>query len=173
MERENVLALLRSHEGELERLGVKTLALFGSTARNEATVQSDIDLLVEFARPVGLFEFIDLKNYLEGLLQTRVDLGTLASMRPRLRESVLREAVYVSKGSVGRAVSALVHVQGRPSVAAPVILTAVQSSGVPASLRHGEPPATKSPHMQGRGALWARLGENPSRPHRKGFLFLH
>ncbi len=98
VERERVLALLRLHQSDLERLGVKSLALFGSTARNEATVQSDVDLLVEFAWPVGLFEFIDLKNYLEELLQSRVDLGTLASMRPRLRESVLREAVYVSKG---------------------------------------------------------------------------
>ena len=56
-----------------------------------------MDLLVEFARPVGLFEFIDLQNYLEELLQPRVDLGTPASMRPRLRESVLKEAVYVSR----------------------------------------------------------------------------
>ena len=57
---------------------------------------SDVDLLVEFARPVGLFEFIDVQNYLEELLESRVDLGTPGSIRPRLRERVLREAVYVS-----------------------------------------------------------------------------
>jgi predicted nucleotidyltransferase len=54
-----------------------------------------VDLLVEFQRPVGLFEFIDLKGYLEGLLGCRVDLGTPASLRPQLRDAVLREAVYV------------------------------------------------------------------------------
>ena len=97
MQRDTVLELLRSHRADLERLGAKSLALFGSTARNEATPRSDVDLLVEFARPVGLFEFIDLQNYLEELLQSRVDLGTPASMRPRLRERVLKEAVYVSR----------------------------------------------------------------------------
>lgn len=96
MQRDAVLELLRAHRADLERLGVKSLALFGSTARNEATPMSDVDLLVEFARPVGLFEFIDVQNYLEELLESRVDLGTPGSIRPRLRERVLREAVYVS-----------------------------------------------------------------------------
>jgi hypothetical protein len=76
-------------------MGVKSLALFGSAVRGEAREDSDVDLLVEFQRPVGLFEFIDLKGYLEDLLGCRVDLGTSASLRPQLRDAVLREAVYV------------------------------------------------------------------------------
>jgi uncharacterized protein len=57
MTREGVLRVSREHHDELAGLGVKSLALFGSSARNEAGVGSDVDLLVEFDRPVGLFAF--------------------------------------------------------------------------------------------------------------------
>jgi predicted nucleotidyltransferase len=70
--------------------------LFGSAARNEARPESDIDFLVEFSQPVGLFQFIGLKQYLESLLGRPVDLGTVASLKPRLKETVLREMVYVA-----------------------------------------------------------------------------
>ena len=93
--REEILRLLSERRPELERLGVRSLALFGSAARGQLRQGSDVDLLVEFDRPVGLFEFIDLKNYLENLLGRRVDLGTPHSLKPRLRESVLRETVRV------------------------------------------------------------------------------
>lgn len=93
--REEILRILKGHRSDLERMGVKSLALFGSAVRGEAREDSDVDLLVEFQRPVGLFEFIDLKGYLEDLLGCRVDLGTSASLRPQLRDAVLREAVYV------------------------------------------------------------------------------
>jgi predicted nucleotidyltransferase len=89
------MSILRLHRDELRRLGVKSLALFGSVARDEGQPQSDVDLLVEFGHPVGLFEFIDVKQFLEGLLGCSVDLGTARSLRPRLRDRVLREAVYV------------------------------------------------------------------------------
>jgi predicted nucleotidyltransferase len=87
---------LAAHNADLIHLGVQSLALFGSTVRDDARPDSDVDLLVEFSRPVGLFEFIDLTNYLERLLGCRIDLGTAASLRPRLREQILKEAVYVA-----------------------------------------------------------------------------
>jgi predicted nucleotidyltransferase len=87
--------MLKEHRPDLERMGVKSLTLFGSAVRGEAREGGDVDLLVEFHRPVGLFEFIDVKGYLEGLLGCRVDLGTSASLRLQLRDAVLREAVYV------------------------------------------------------------------------------
>ena len=93
--RDEIIQVLRERRSDLDRMGVKSLALFGSAVRGEARENSDVDLLVEFHRPVGLFEFIDLKGYLEGLLGCRVDLGTSASLRPQLRDAVLREAVYV------------------------------------------------------------------------------
>ena len=96
MIRNQVLQILNNHRSALENLGVKSLAVFGSTARGEAGPESDVDILVEFVRPVGLFEFLDLKQYLEDLLKCKIDLGTFSSLKPRIRERVLKEAVYVS-----------------------------------------------------------------------------
>ena len=76
--------------------GVKSLAVFGSLARGEATRTSDIDILVEFDRPVGLFEFIRLKLYLEDLTGRWVDLVTPEAIRPAMRAAILNEAVHVT-----------------------------------------------------------------------------
>jgi len=91
----HAIKILKKNATELERLGVKSLALFGSTARNEATVSSDVDILVEFNRSVGLFEFVRLKILLEELLNRKVDLVTQDALHPALRERILNEAIYV------------------------------------------------------------------------------
>ena len=65
---EEILQVLRRRQADLDRLGVKSLALFGSTVRGEAREDSDIDLLVEFQRPVGIFEFVNVEQYLEDVL---------------------------------------------------------------------------------------------------------
>jgi uncharacterized protein len=97
MKRAEVLRILHEKRGELaEKYGVKSLALFGSVARDEARPGSDVDLLVEFNRPVGLFAFIGLQQFLESVLNCKVDLGTPRSLKPRLKESVLQEAIHVS-----------------------------------------------------------------------------
>ncbi len=93
MDKERVLALLNSHRDRLDEFAVKALFLFGSVARDEATPESDVDLLVEFDRPVGLFTLLGLQSYLEELLGCSVDLGTPNSLRPHLRETVLKEAI--------------------------------------------------------------------------------
>jgi hypothetical protein len=93
MDKERVLALLNSHRDRLDEFAVKALFLFGSVARGEATPESDVDLLVEFDRPVGLFTLLRLQSYLEELLGCSVDLGTPNSLRPHLRETVLKEAI--------------------------------------------------------------------------------
>lgn len=92
LHRDEALATLRHHEKELREHGVKTLAVFGSVARNEATSGSDIDLLVEFERPVGLFAFARLRRFLESLLDTRVDLVTPDAVRESMRDQILGEA---------------------------------------------------------------------------------
>jgi uncharacterized protein len=91
----HALKILKKNSPELERLGVKSLALFGSTARNEATSTSDVDILVEFNRSVGLFEFVRLKILLEEMLNRKVDLVTQDALHPALRERILNEAIYV------------------------------------------------------------------------------
>ena len=91
-----VSALLKRHQADLHQRGVKSLAVFGSLARGDATPTSDIDVLVEFDRPVGLFEFIRLKLYLEELTGRRVDLVTPDALRPGMRAAILNEAVHVA-----------------------------------------------------------------------------
>ena len=96
MELAELSKLLKKHQPELLQHGVESLAVFGSFARGEASLDSDIDLLVDFNRPVGLFEFIRLKSYLEDLTGRRVDLATRDALRPALRETILSEAVHVA-----------------------------------------------------------------------------
>jgi len=97
MKRAKVISILNKHRKVLnDRYGVRSLALFGSVARDEATQASDVDLLVDFDRPVGLFGLFALQDYLETILGCPVDLGTPDSLKPRLREKVLAERVYVT-----------------------------------------------------------------------------
>jgi predicted nucleotidyltransferase len=93
MRRQEALKILVDHQNYLHNFGVKSLTLFGSVARDEANIDSDVDLLVEFDRPVGLFAFVRLKKYLEEILERSVDLGTIDSLKPYLQESVFREAI--------------------------------------------------------------------------------
>jgi uncharacterized protein len=88
-----VTAALRKHRSELEELGLKRVAVFGSTARGDARPGSDIDVLVDFAQPVGMFRFLEVKEILERLLGGTVDLVTPAALKPQLREAILTEAV--------------------------------------------------------------------------------
>ena len=96
MNRAQILAILHAHQTEINAYGVRSLMVFGSVARDEARTDSDVDLLVEFSRPIGLFRFIELKEYLESILGCKVDLGTPRSLKPRLRERVLKEAINVT-----------------------------------------------------------------------------
>ncbi len=96
MQREEVIKRLGEHRAELKQMGVKSLGLFGSVARDEGASDSDVDVLVEFDRPIGLFGLLRVQYRLEGILGCSVDVGTPGSLRARIRERVLGEAVYVT-----------------------------------------------------------------------------
>ncbi len=93
MRRDEVLALIAAHKDELLALGVASLSLFGSVARDEARPDSDVDVLVELAYPMGAFKYFDIQYYLEDLLGRKVDLLTLEGLHPRMRDRVLKEAI--------------------------------------------------------------------------------
>ncbi len=93
MQREAVLSRLAAHREELARIGVRSLALFGSVARGEDRPGSDIDLLVEFNQPTSLFELFAIRRRLEEILGRRVDLVPRDGLKPRVRDAVLREAI--------------------------------------------------------------------------------
>ena len=97
MKQEDVLQVLKQKDAELtKRFGVKSLSMFGSVARNEAAQTSDVDLLVEFNRPVGYFGLFALQDYLEKLLGCSVDLGTPDSLKPYIKERIKGELIRVT-----------------------------------------------------------------------------
>lgn len=96
MRRDEVIRRLTDHRHEFVRFGVKSLALFGSVARDQAQPTSDVDLLVEFESQATFDQYMDLKFYLEQLLGCRVDLVTRKALKPRLLPYVEEEALYVT-----------------------------------------------------------------------------
>lgn len=87
--------VLESHRSHLAHLGTRHLAIFGSTARDEATKSSDIDILVDFDAKKGLFVFADLKFYLEEILDCDVDLVSTRALHPALKKRILSEAKQI------------------------------------------------------------------------------
>lgn len=93
MKRDEVLAIVAAHRQQLQAMGVKSLELFGSVARDEAGPNSDVDFLVEFDHPVGLFDFSRVRLYLEDVLGCSVDMGTQDALREHLRKPVLKDVI--------------------------------------------------------------------------------
>ena len=94
--RQDILSSLKKLKSEVEKeYSVKTIGVFGSVARDEQTGTSDIDLLVEFSKPVGFVTFMRLENFLSERLGTQVDLVTSDSLKPVIRQDVLAEVIYV------------------------------------------------------------------------------
>ncbi len=96
LRRDDILKTLREQRTSLAVFGVANLRLFGSFARDEGRDDSDVDLLVEFNRPIGLFEFVRLQRRLAQIVGHRVDLVTPAALKPALRDRILREAVLAA-----------------------------------------------------------------------------
>ena len=96
MNRDKVLNALRAHNVTLDRrFGVTELALFGSIVRDQASLDSDVDILVSFQRHADWRRYFGVQFYLEDLLGRPVDLLTEKALRPELRPSVEREALRV------------------------------------------------------------------------------
>jgi len=95
MNRTAAIAVLKEHEAELRRLGVERLFLFGSTARDEAREDSDVDLFFDHPEgSLGLFELMDVKDAAARILGREVDIMTRRSLhgvlRPEIEASALR-----------------------------------------------------------------------------------
>lgn len=92
---EHVLQRLRAHEMDLRRIGVSHAPVFGSVARREARTGSDIDVLVELdnSRPIGIFEYARPKLYIGALFDGTADVVNRRTLKPLLRDSILRDSV--------------------------------------------------------------------------------
>lgn len=94
--RSEIELLLKQHRKELETVFfVKEIGFFGSFVRNEQSEKSDVDILVEFDRPVGMFHFLGLEERLSKMLDTKVDLVTKKSLKPIIGRQILAEVVYI------------------------------------------------------------------------------
>lgn len=96
MNRNAILKLLNEHQAELiSRYGVRKLGLFGSYTRGQQNKTSDIDILVSFSKEIDLFDFIELREYLESRLKAKVDLVMKTALKPAIAKHILAEVEYV------------------------------------------------------------------------------
>jgi hypothetical protein len=96
MDKKEIFEIIRSKKPELaSRYGVRRLGLFGSYVKNRQRKKSDIDILVQFNRDIDLFDFVDLREYLESQLNSKVDLVMESALKPNIGKRILEEVEYV------------------------------------------------------------------------------
>lgn len=81
---------------QLKELGVRSISLFGSVARDDATEASDLDIIAEFNPPYTMRQYINTLFLIEDTLGVKVDLAEPDTLHPRIRDKVLSEALKVA-----------------------------------------------------------------------------
>ena len=96
MDKNRIIATLREHQDDLTRQGVLHAALFGSMARGDATSESDIDIMIDTDPEAGhtVYDYVGIKDYISGLFDIKVDVVNRRGLKPRVRPSVLSEAIH-------------------------------------------------------------------------------
>ena len=96
MGKREIIKIIRNSKPEMEsHYGVKRLGLFGSYVKEKQSKRSDIDILVSFNRDIDLFDFLDLREYLESQLRIKVDLVMESALKPAIGKRILSEVEYV------------------------------------------------------------------------------
>jgi predicted nucleotidyltransferase len=96
MRKQEIIKIIRNSKREMEsHYGVQRLGLFGSYVKEKQSKRSDIDILVTFNRDIDLFDFLDLREYLEKQLQAKVDLVMESALKPAIGKRILSEVEYV------------------------------------------------------------------------------
>jgi predicted nucleotidyltransferase len=96
MGKQEIIKIIRNSKPEMEsHYGVQRLGLFGSYVREKQRKKSDIDILVTFNRDIDLFDFLELREYLEGQLSIKVDLVMESALKPAIGKRILSEVEYV------------------------------------------------------------------------------
>jgi predicted nucleotidyltransferase len=93
---ERLEKILKEHKEELKRrYKIREIGIFGSWVRGEERKGSDVDILVEFERPVDFFLFLELEEYISRLIGRKVDLVSKKALKPVIGKYILEEVVYV------------------------------------------------------------------------------
>ncbi|VVB64777.1 Nucleotidyltransferase domain protein [uncultured archaeon] len=93
---ETIASIIRDQKPLLQsQFNVKEIGIFGSFVRGEQGEASDLDLLVELEKPIGIIKYVALQNYLSDRTGERVDLVLKSALKPRAGERILREVVFV------------------------------------------------------------------------------
>jgi len=88
--------MLLKHKAKLnQKYNVKEIGIFGSYIRGELKKASDVDILVDFEKPIDFFAFLELEEYLSELIGIRVDLVAKKALKPAIGRYILEEVVYV------------------------------------------------------------------------------
>ena len=96
MGKQEIIKIIRNSKPEMEsHYGVQRLGLFGSYVKEKQSKRSDIDILVTFNRDIDLFDFLDLREYLESQLSIKVDLVMESALKPAFGKRILSEVEYV------------------------------------------------------------------------------
>lgn len=96
MNKDEITDFLAAHKAELEsHFDVKRIGLFGSYARGEAGEESDIDIAVAFKKENIADSYFGVLHYLEDHLHHKIDLGLESSIRPEIRDQIMKEMIYV------------------------------------------------------------------------------
>ena len=96
MRKEEILKVLKKELPYIrKKYRVKSIGLFGSCVRGEERKESDIDILIEFEKPIGLFKFMELEEYLSQKLGRKVDLVEKEALKERIKPYVMEVVVYV------------------------------------------------------------------------------
>jgi len=96
MGKQEIINIIRNIKPEMEsHYGVKRLGLFGSYVKEKQRKKSDVDILVTFNRDIDLFDFLDLREYLENQLHVKVDLVMESALKPAIGKRILSEVEYV------------------------------------------------------------------------------
>ncbi len=91
-----IKAIIEKHKEEIKaKYGVKEIGVFGSLVRGEMKADSDVDILVEFEKPIGFFQFLDLEAYLSDLIGRKVDLVSKKALKPHIGRHILEEVVKI------------------------------------------------------------------------------
>jgi len=96
MGKPEIIDIIKNSKPEMQALyGVNRVGLFGSYVREKQRKKSDIDILVSFSRDIDLFDFLDLREYLENRLNQKVDLVMESALKPAIGKRILSEVEYV------------------------------------------------------------------------------